>query len=208
MGRRAENSSQDGFYWIYLTGFFLIIIQILNVLPFWFIPTDWGKAIIFRIILSILIFLFISQILFKKISILSVGEKIKSVRLPLLLLLALFGIYLLATIFSVNQHFSLCGDPNRNGGFINFSLYIFWALLAFLIIKKNGWQKVLDFLIVVSIFVCIVAFFQRFGIFNKYFIPFESRPISVMGNTILLSIYLLLTTFLSFSFGVITQNQL
>ena len=172
MKNESEISFRNNLYWFYLTGFFLVIIQILNVFPIWSTPNDWGKAIIFRVILSILIFLFISQILSKKISISSIGEKIKSVKLPFLLLLALFGIYLLATIFSVNQHFSLWGDPDRNGGFVNFSFYIFWAILAFLIIKKNDWQKVLDFLIVISIFVCIIAFFQKFGIFSKYFIPF------------------------------------
>jgi hypothetical protein len=170
-------------------------------------PNDWGKAIFFRIILSIIIFFFLWEIIFKKTKLSSIKTKIASVSSLFYLLITLFLIYLLATIFSVNQHFSLWGDPNRNGGFINFSFYIFLAILAFLIIRKNDWQKLLDFLIVISLFVCVIAFIQKFGIFSKYLIPFKDRPISVMGNPILLSIYLLLVTFLSFSFGIITKSR-
>ena len=197
----------NNLYWIYLIGFFLIIIQILNVLPIWSAPSDWGKVIFFRIILSILIFFFLGEVIFKKIDFFCVRSKIKSASLPFYLLIALFLIYLLATIFSVNQFFSLWGDPNRNGGFINFSFYIFLAILAFLIIKKNDWRKILDFLIIISLFVCAVAFFQKFGILSKYFIPVKDRAISVMGNPILLSIYLLLVTFLSLSFGIATKER-
>ena len=145
-------------------------MQILNVYPFWSTPTDWGKAIFFRIILSILIFLFLWQIISKKIDFSYLKSKIKSAYTPFCLLIALFGIYLLATIFSVNQHFSLWGDPNRNGGFINFSFYIFFSILTFLIIKQNDWRKIMDFSIVVGLFACMIAFFQQFGILSKYFI--------------------------------------
>jgi len=207
MENKAKYSSQINIYWIYLVGFFIIIIQILNIFTFWSVPIDWGKAIFFRIILSIIIFIFLWEIIFKKIKLSSIKAKIASVSTNFYLLVALFLIYLLASIFSVNPHFSLWGDPLRNGGFINFSFYIFWAILAFLIIRKNDWQKLLDFLIIISLFVCIIAFIQKFGIFSKYLIPFKNRPISVMGNPILLSIYLLLVTFLSFSFGIIAKSR-
>jgi len=199
---------QINLYWIYLIGIFLIILQLINILPPWFTPTDWGKAIIFRIILSILIFLFLFQILFKKINVSDIKEKIKSTSLPFYLLVSLFGIYLLSTIFSLDPHFSLWGNPNRNGGFINFAFYILFAILAFLIIRKKDWQKILDFAIIIGIVVSTIAIFQQFGVYSKFFIPFSDRPISTLGNAILLSLYLLLLTFISLSFGIKTKNRL
>ena len=143
MQEKKRISNQNNFYWAYLIGFFFIVAQIINVLPFWTMPNDWGKAIFFRIALSLMIFLFLFQIFFEKISLADIRNKIKTISLPFYLLVTLFGIYLLATLFSVNPHFSLWGDPLRNGGFINFSFYIFLAILAFLIIKKSDWQKYL-----------------------------------------------------------------
>ncbi|OHA71308.1 MAG: hypothetical protein A3H01_01610 [Candidatus Wildermuthbacteria bacterium RIFCSPLOWO2_12_FULL_40_9] len=207
MQEKKRISNQNNFYWAYLIGFFFIVAQIINVLPFWTMPNDWGKAIFFRIALSLMIFLFLFQIFFEKISLADIRNKIKTISLPFYLLVTLFGIYLLATLFSVNPHFSLWGDPLRNGGFINFSFYIFLAILAFLIIKKSDWQKLLNFLIIVSVLVCIIALFQKFGIFNKYLIPFESRPISTLGNPLLLSLYLVLVTFITLVLGLSDKNR-
>jgi len=208
MENKSEYSLKINLYPVYLIGIFLIISQIINVIPPWFTPTDWGKALVFRIILSALLFLFIFQILFRKINISDIKEKIKSVSLLFWLLIFLFGIYLLATIFSLDIHFSLWGDPHRNGGFVNFAFYIIFALFVFLIIHKEDWQKVLDFAIIIGIIVSVIAIFQQFGIFSKYFIPYSIRPISTIANAILLSLYLLLLTFISFSFGIKTKSWL
>jgi O-antigen ligase/tetratricopeptide (TPR) repeat protein len=206
MENKPEYSSRINLYPVYLIGVFLIILQIINVIPPWFTPTDWGKSIIFRVILSILIFLFLFQVLFRKISISDIKEKIKSISLPFWLLVSLSGIYLLATIFSLDAHFSLWGDPRRNGGFVNFSFYIIFAILIFLTIHKKDWRKILDFAVIVGIIVSIIAIFQQFGIFSKYFIPYSVRPISTIANAILLSLYLLLLTFISLAFGIKTKS--
>ena len=128
-----KDNTQNPSYWIYLAGFYLIVLQILNVFSIWSIPHDWGKSISFRIIFSVLIFLFLWQIVSKKISISYLESKIKSSSVLIYLLLSLFFVYLLATIFSVNSHFSLWGDPNREGGFVNFSFYIFSFYFFFLL---------------------------------------------------------------------------
>ena len=207
MKNKGEKLSRSNFYWIYLAGFFLIVLQMINVFFFWTLPHDWGKAISFRVILSVMAFFFLWQVFSKEIKLSYIKLKIKSVYAPFCLLLALFIIYLLATIFSINQHFSLWGDPLRNGGFINFSFYIFLAILAFLIIKKNSWQKILDFLILISVVVSVIALIQQFGIFGKYFIPFVVRPVSTMGNPILLALYLVLVTFLALALGLNEKNR-
>ncbi len=208
MENKSEYSLKINLYPVYLIGIFLIIAQIINIVPPWFTPTDWGKAIIFRIILSILIFLFIFQILFRKISFSDIKEKIKSVSLIFWLLVSLFGIYLLSTIFSLDPHFSLWGDPHRNGGFVNFAFYIIFALFVFLIIRKEDWQKIWNFAIIIGIIVSFIAIFQQFGVFSKYLLSSSIRPMSALGNAILLSLYLLLLTFISLSFGIKTKGWL
>src|SRR3989344_2923679 len=207
MKNEINNTTPNNLYWIYLSGFYLIILQMLNVIPFWSEPGDWGKAIIFRIIFSILLFLFTYQLLYRKIELSYLKEKIKYVRLPFIFLISIFFVFFLATIFSINSNYSLWGDPFRSGGFVNFAFYIFFAILSFLIIKKDDWKKILDFTLIIGWLVCLVAFFQQFSIFSKVFIPIASRHIGTMGNPILLSIYLLLVTFFPIAFAIKEQNK-
>jgi O-antigen ligase len=204
---KDNRTIQTKLYWVYLAGFFIAILQLINIIPPWFTPTDWGKAVIFRIIISILAFLFAYEIVFKRISIALVKEKIKSVYVFFWLLISFWGIYLLATIFSLDPHFSLWGNPQRNGGFVNFTFYVIFALLTFLIIRKKDWQKIWNFSIIVGIIVCLVAIFQQFGLFGNYLVSFEFRPVSTMGNAIFLSLYLTLLTFLTISFGLKTSKR-
>jgi len=185
--------------WVYLFGFFLILALPLLNLPPWFSPPDWGKTIVFRIILAVLIFIFLWQIFSQK------QFQIKT-SLPLWLLVSLLGIFFLATIFSLDANFSFFGSPYRSGGFLNFAFYIVFAVLAFLILKKSDWQKIWDFAILIGIFVSIIAIFQQFGILSKVFIPFSGRPPSTVGGPIFLAIYLLLLSFLTLSFGIKERN--
>ena len=193
-----DKVTENRFYWFYLVGFFLILALPLLNLPPWFSPPDWGKTIVFRIVLSILIFIFLWQFILRR--------KVMEVRLPSFpifwLLAALFIIYLLATVFSLDPNFSFWGSPYRSGGFLNFAFYIIFAILAFLIIRQKDWQKVWDFALVIGILVSIIAIFQQFGLISKIFIPFEARPPSTVGGPIFLAIYLLLLSFLTLSFGL------
>ena len=183
------------FYWFYLVGFFVILtLPILN-LPPWFSPPDWGKTIVFRILLSILIFVFLWQALSKE------QITIKT-SLPFWLLVSLLGIFLLANIFSLDPHFSFWGSPYRSGGFLNFAFYIIFAILVFSIIRQKDWQKIWDFAIFIGILVSIVAIFQQYGLISKIFIPFGARAPSTIGGPIFLAIYLLLLSFLTLSFGL------
>ena len=200
MKNKGVVSSQNKFHWVYLIGFFLILALPLLSLPPWFSPPDWGKTIIFRSILSVLIFIFLYQILNgrERFS----AKFSKSVKICLFLLLALFGIFLLATVFSLDRNFSLWGSPYRSGGFLNFAFYIFFAILVFLILRKSDWQKIWDFSILIGILVSIIAIFQWQGLFKEIFITYEFRPPSTIGGPIFLAIYLLLLSFSTLSFGI------
>jgi len=204
----SKIQSLNKLYWFYLIGFFLILALPLLVVPPWFTPIPWGKTIVFRIIFSILTFFFIWQILFKKIDVFYLKNKIKSLSFLFWLLVSLFGIYLLATIFSLDAHFSFWGDPVRSGGFLNFSFYIFFSILTFLVIRAKDWQKIWDFSIFIGILVSFVAIFQQFGVFSETLISFTFRPVSTLGNAILLAIYLLLLIFLTLSFAIKAKNRL
>ncbi|GAI66785.1 unnamed protein product, partial [marine sediment metagenome] len=57
-------------------------------------------------------------------------------------------------------HFSLWGNPYRSGGFVNFSFYIIFAVITFLIVRQKDWQKIWDFTIIVGILISIITIFQ------------------------------------------------
>ena len=182
--------------WIYLAGFFLILaLPLLNIEP-WFSPPNWGKTIVFRIVLSLLIFLFLCLFLKSK-------EKpfvSKITRTCLYLLSAFLGAYFLATIFSVDSNFSLWGSPARSGGFINVALFIIFAVLAFFVLKKEDWPKIWNFSFIVGALVSIVAILQWQGVFEDVLITYANRPPSTIGNPIMLALYLLLLSFLALAF--------
>ena len=145
------NNNNIKFYWIYLAGFFLILALPILAVPPLFHPAPWGKTIIFRIILSILIFFFIYQIAFRKDISLFRNLKSRAIRLILGILALLFSLLLLSTIFSAERHFSFWGSPWRAGGFLTFSFYIILSILTFLIVKDRDWKKIWDFSIFIGI---------------------------------------------------------
>jgi len=204
-----KSESKNKLYWLCLVGFFIILYLPLLPIPFvkaplpaYFSPLDWGKTIIFRIVLSVILFIFIWEILNKKIDIALIKTKLKNGKKIIYFLTALWGIYLLSTIFSVNIKNTLWGDPFRAGGFVNFSFYIIFGIITFLIIRKKDWQRIWNFSIFIGNLVALVAIFQQLGWFGSVLIPFKIRPGSTLGNPIFLAIYLLLMVFISFSFGI------
>lgn len=194
------------FYLFYLTGFFLISFLHLLSIPPLFHPASFAKSIVFRIILSLMIFVFVYQNLFlNKESF----EKAKTIIkqkgktfLPLIGLFLLGIIYILSTIFSMEPHFSFWGSPIRGGGSLNILFLIAFCFLSFVIIKAKDWQKLWDFNIAVGVFVSLIAIFQRFEMFSEYLNPDSHRPYSTMGGTAFLAAYLLILFFPTIIFGL------
>ncbi len=209
------NENIDKFHWIYMVGIFITITLQIIVWPPYFFPADWGKTIIFRSIVSVLLFLFIFQVFFKKkdISVLSIKKN------PVFFSLsAVFTVFLLATIFSVDLLFSLWGSPYRGGGFVTFAFCIIFAVLAFMLLNKEAWKKVWFFSISIGVLVSFIAITQYNSFLNKLFnIPFNAlfhkivplvldRPSSTMGNPDILALYFLLLSFITLSFGIKWQK--
>lgn len=197
---RFENNSNSFYY----AGFFIILLLPLLILPPFFSPTDWGKTLVFRSIISIILFLFSLHFLNKR----------KELNLPevkknktIWILTALFLFYFLATIFSVDVSFSLWGTPYRSGGFVNFAFYILFAILAFLLLKKQQWEKLLDLSIITGILVSALAIVQYFGMFSSILVAYDGRPPSTMGNPIILGIYLVIMFFIALPRAIADKNR-
>jgi O-antigen ligase/tetratricopeptide (TPR) repeat protein len=190
---------------VFLVGFFLILALPLLNLPPWFSPPDWGKTIIFRSVLSILLFIFLYQILNARDRV--SGEFSRKVKIGIYLLLVLLGIFFLATVFSLDRNFSLWGSPYRSGGFVNFAFYIIFAILTFLILEESDWQKIWDFSIFIGILVSLVAICQWQGWLKNILITYPGRPPSTIGGPIFLAIYLLLLSFFTLGVGLNEQKK-
>ena len=190
------NENNSKFDWFYKIGFYVILsLPILLFTP-WFFPADWGKNIVFRSIMAIMLFLLLWQAIYRRNEISLPNLKNN----PIILSLAgLLGTFLLATLFSVDPLFSLWGSPYRGGGFVNFAFYILFAILSFILLKKNDWSKTLNFSIIIGSLVSLLAVAQFNGLFNLSVIE---RPYSTMGNPIILGIYLLLLFFITLSLAI------
>ncbi|MCX6722452.1 MAG: O-antigen ligase family protein, partial [Candidatus Staskawiczbacteria bacterium] len=193
------NENNNKFRWIYIVGFFITLALPLLNLPPWFDPPDWGKTIVFRSILAILFFLFIWQFLYRRNQISLPNIKNNEI---IWALISLFTVFLLACIFSVDPHFSFWGSPYRGGGFITFAFYFLFALLSFILFKKEDWKKAWILSIFIGILVSLIAIIQFYGLLNNIFISVGSRPGSTIGNPIFLGIYLLLLFLPTLSFFI------
>lgn len=196
--------------WFYFLGFCLVLTLPLLNLPPWFSPPNWGKTIVFRLILSILLFFSLWLVLFNETTAQVFRQKLKEIKnqWSFRLLLALLGVYFLATIFSQDISFSFWGSPYRGGGFLNFSLYVFFCLLAYFFIQKNFWSKIWNFSLIIGILVSLIAIFQQFGLFSDILIEQNIGPASTIGNPILLAVYLLLLFFPALSFGIKNKKKI
>ncbi len=190
-------------YWFYLAGFFLILALPLLNLPPLFTPPAWSKAIVFRSVLSILFFIFLikQKLGFQKIK-KALNPKTKTF-LPFVSLFAFLIATFISTIFSLDVSNSLWGSPERGAGFVNFFFIVLFCVFAFLIIKKESWRKLLDFSLIIGFLTCLIAVFQKFGIFSNIFVFMGNTPSSTMGNPIILSLYILPLLFLALSFFIL-----
>ncbi len=177
---------------VYLAGFAIILaLPILTLQP-WFFPPDWGKAVILRAIVAGLLGLLAYQWLYRPATLRPPSLKKNTV---FWLITALFLAFLAATLFSVDMRFSLWGSPTRGGGFVNLCAYMAFAILAFVTLKKEDWQKFWLFEMGIGAIVALVAVFQVYGLFSSIFLPFPSSPPSTLGNSTFVAIYLLLLFF-------------
>jgi O-antigen ligase len=183
----------------YPIGFFIILILPLLVIQPWFLPPDWGKTLIFRSVVALLLLLFAFELLYKK-----KFPNLRNIKKNSVfwLLIVLAGVFLLAAIFSVDPHSSFWGSPVRSGGIVTFLFYIAFAILLFVVARHHDWRKIFNLSIIVGVLVSLVGLIQFYGLFKNIFLSFSERPPSTIGNPIFLSIYILLLFFITLSFFI------
>lgn len=187
---------------LYKIGLFIILVLPILAWPPYFFPPEWGKAIVFRIVFSIILLVFIWQIIFENKFINQIKERIAGQKMIFWIFCAVFLLALLSTIFSRDVLFSLWASPHRSGGFINFAFYILFAAILFLIAKEKDWKKFWNFSFCIGIIVVLFAAVQYYDLLPKIFIPYEGRPPSTLSSPMLLAIYLLFLFFSALSFAI------
>jgi len=193
----ATNSNK--LYWFYIVGFFIILALPLLALPPMFFPPEWGKTIVFRIVLSVILFLFLWQMLFNHKFFQQIIEVYKKQKNILWLLGGACLALILSTLFSSDITFSLWNSPHRSGGSVNFIFYILFSLVLLFILKNSDWKKLWNFVFVIGNFIVIFALAQYFNIFPDFLVSY-GRPVSTLSNSILFALYLVLLTFPVLSF--------
>lgn len=170
-----------------------------------FNPPDWGKNIVFRSIVAVMLFMFLWKNWGKK-NALSAFENFKKNRIAWILA-AYLATYFLASVFSPSPLFSFWGSPYRGGGFVNFAFYFAFLFLVVNLFDRQDWKKFFDFSIIAGLLVSLVGIFQYFGIFNTILLQVQSRPPATMGNPIMLATYLLLMIFIALAFALAEKEK-
>ncbi|MDP3900872.1 MAG: hypothetical protein Q8Q38_00820, partial [bacterium] len=175
----------------------VLVLPILNAPPF-FSPPHWGKTLVFRLIVSVILSLGVWRLLSETRGFSDLKSKIAGFfieqrhNLPLLALSSFIFTFFLATLFSPDISFSLWGNPLRSGGFINILFLVLFAILAFFQLRKHEWKRVWDISLLTGVLVSVVALLQWQGVFEGVLVSLERRPTSTLGSPITLALYLLL----------------
>lgn len=201
-----KQECQNKFYWLYLTGFFIILSLPLWAFQPFFFPPEWGKAIAFKIIFSIILFFLFYQTV-KDLSIFNqIKEKVGSQRKLLAILFSVLGVGILSLILSRDINFSLWTSPHRSGGFVFFCFCILFSIILFLIIKNSDWKKLWNFAFLIGDIIVLFAGIQFFNLLPQKFVAY-GRPVSTLSNSILLALYLIFLFFPSLSLFFIEKSK-
>ncbi|MDP2909565.1 MAG: O-antigen ligase family protein, partial [bacterium] len=200
---------KNKYYRVFFAGLLVILVfPLLNIQP-WLSPPAWGKTVLFRILFSILLY-FLFYLIFSRKD----GENLKPyfktvltdrfnpLFWPFWLLISLTGLYILATVFSLDPHYSFWGSPQRAGGSLNFILYILFSFFAFIIVKGKDWSRVWNFVFIVAGIESLISIFQKAGTFSSILIPRTEQVIGTMGSSILLGLFLLIPFFMALAFAI------
>lgn len=182
-------------------GICVILLLPVIVLPPTFQPSDWTRTILLRTILTILISFVLFKFFYKKECDIYLPKWDFYSFLPLMALLAFFGIQILATIFSQDLKFSIFGSPARAGGLLSWAFYLIFAVFIAIFINEQDWQKLWKVNFIAGILASLLAFVQYFGLLSGIFISHEGgNTPSLLGNSTFLATYMIFLSFLSLTF--------
>ncbi len=185
---------------------FVLFLPVILIPP-QFQPSDWTRTILFRIVFTGLIIVFLYKYFLKKEPL--PLPKIKNpVFLPLAVLFIFVFFVFLSLIFSQDIRFSFFGSPPRSGGFLNLLFFVIFAALLPYLISGDKWKKIFNVLFAAGILISLLAVVQYFNIFGKIFLSYEGGGTpSFLGNSTFLAIYMLFLTFFAFTLFVQEKDK-
>jgi len=190
------------FFW----GLAFVLILPIIVLPPHFQPSDWNRAMLFRIVLTGLVIFFVYRYSFKKEPI--PLPKIKNpVFLPVAVLLGFVFFVFLSLLFSQDIRFSFFGSPSRAGGFLNLLFYVFFAGMLVYFGNQDKWKKLFNVLLVAGTLASLLAMLQYFNVFGKLFLAYEGGGTpSFLGSSTFFAIYMLFLVFWALTLFIQEKN--
>lgn len=194
-----KNKFQDIISKLIAAGIILITFVPLIRGYIFFSPFEFGKAVIFKIIVEILFALYLILIIINNDYLPWRLKKNEAVEYAILFF---FAVQIIAAIFSVDPYLSFWGEPLRAGGIFVFAHYIILFFLALFFLDDKKWRRFWNLAIGVSVIISLIAIEQKLHFFNIPFLIYYERPASTIGNAGHLASYLLLFIFPTLSFAI------
>ena len=160
---------------------------------------NFGKAIFFKLGVEILFITYLILIIKRPIYL----PKFNILTLSLALFLVSF---LVSSIFGINFQKSFWGDSLRGGGFIILLHFFIFFLISSTIIPKSYFFNFFKASIFIASTVSLYALSQKIGL-PFLFVKSGVSPTSTIGNTALLSGYLLFNIFFALYFFISTNKN-
>lgn len=166
---------------------FVLAVPLLGDYGTWLFPI--GRDVIFKLTIEFLILVYIAFLFSKK-------QCTGTLWTPIAISLAVFlFIMTLATIFSVQQEFSIWGNIYKNQGLMTWTHYVlFFFLLIGFLQDKEHWKFLIHTAIFVATLVGLIALWQIFQNGSGY------RAASTLNNSNYLAAYLVLLLPITFAF--------
>lgn len=175
-----------------------ILFLPITIIPPSFQPANWGRVSLMKaILIGLAAYLYYRFFVKKDIS-LPAYSKRNPAFLPFAILIGFFSLIVLATIFSVDVHFSIFGSPSRSGGLIALLGYLVFTIVAATFMDEQIREKLLKFCLVPGGIASTIALIQYFGLLKGIFVAYGAGGAgapSFIGNSTLLAIYMLFLSF-------------
>lgn len=211
----------NGLYWV---GIFAIVGLVAINLPPWFSPPAWGNTIFFKLILGVLLLATLWQWLwhpktcprqdvptYAKASAGMDNLAKPSLQGParwiLYALGTVLGAFFLSSLFGLDPTHSFWGDPLRSWGFVNYLFYALFAVFLFWFLRQHSaWRLFWAIFATFGMIVVLVAFSQYLGAFSSFVLE-QTRPSSVFGNPLHVSLFALPFSLIVLTLGLASDEK-
>ena len=185
----------DFFAKILRWGIFISLFIPLIIFSQYLSPFHFGKMIIFRILVELMVVFYIPLMLADK--------RYRPKKSLIFISFSIFtALYVITGLTGVNTYNSFWGSLERMGGIFSFiHFWVYFVILVSIIKKELDWNKVLKISVLVGFLSILFAYGQRF-IRGSFFVGWQhgERVIGTIGNPALFGGYLLFVLYLAILF--------